>query len=196
MITILDYGINNLHSISRAVALVGGEAEIRTDVGSADRLIIPGVGAFAKAMSALSPVVDEIRAFAKSGKPVMGICLGMQLLFEESEELGFANGLGLLKGSIKYLPKDTGLKIPHMGWSPLTYRSHEGIASEGVDGEQVYFVHSLAAVCATDEDILATADYAREFPAMVRNGNVWGTQFHPEKSGAIGLRMLRKFIEC
>lgn len=195
MVTILDYGINNLNSISRAVESLGHAYRVTTDLpADTERLIVPGVGAFGAAMEALGPLRDDIRAFADEGGPVMGICLGMQLLFDRSVELGEHEGLGLIPGRVDYLPPSPGLKIPHMGWSPLHYRQREALAEGGEEGEQVYFVHSLHAVPDDPETVLATATHGVEFTAAVRRGNVWGAQFHPEKSGAVGLRMLGRFL--
>ncbi len=196
MITILDYGMGNLRSVQKALQALGAKAEISVEVADAGKLIIPGVGAFGAAMERLTPLRQEIREFAASGKPVLGICLGQQLLFDRSEELGAHEGLGLIPGEVRYLPRDLGLKVPHIGWSPLTYRRHGGIGDGGSDGEQVYFVHSLHTVCAEPEDVLATADYGIEFAAAIQHENVWGVQFHPEKSSAVGLRMLRRFVQC
>ncbi len=164
--------------------------------GEIDRLIIPGVGAFGAAMEMIGPLAKEIRAFAQLGKPLLGICLGQQLLFDSSEEHGFSLGLGLIPGLVKYLPPSPGLKVPHMGWSSLTYERHQGFGNGGVDHEQVYFVHSLFCDCKDSKDVVATADYGITFPAMVQRNNVWGTQFHPEKSGPVGLRMLGEFLKC
>ena len=196
MITILDYGMGNLRSVQKALEALGARNEISDHIGKAEKLIIPGVGAFGAAMERLTPMREEIRQFAASGKPLLGICLGQQLLFEGSEELGEHDGLGIVPGRVRYLPGDAGLKVPHVGWSGLSYRHMDGLAQGGHGGEQVYFVHSLYTDCADGKDVLATAEYGIEFPAAIMRGNVWGAQFHPEKSGAVGLRMLRKFVEC
>ena len=169
---------------------------VSTDIDSASKLIIPGVGAFGAAMERLQPMRDRIRKYAADGLPLMGICLGQQLLFDSSEELGEHQGLGLIRGRVKYLPPDMGLKVPHIGWSPLHYRAASGLAADGREGEQVFFVHSLYTECADEVDIAATATYGIEFAAAVQRQNVWGTQFHPEKSSSVGLRILKKFLEC
>lgn len=187
--------MGNLRSVEKALQHLGAECEISPRLGSG-KLVIPGVGAFGAAMERLAPMREEIRAFAAEGNPVMGICLGQQLLFDRSEEMGEFEGLGLIPGRVRYLPKNLGLKVPHMGWGPLTVRKHDGPAQNTHDGEQVYFVHSLYTDCADSSDIAATAEYGIEFPAMVQRGRVWGAQFHPEKSGEVGLRILRSFIEC
>ncbi len=196
MITILDYEINNLGSVAKAVKHLGFEAQCRRDLQGASKLIVPGVGAFGAAMEKLMPMRDEIRAFAASGKPVLGICLGMQLLFDSSEELGEFEGLGLLPGRVRYLPPAPGLKIPNIGWRSLAYRRSDGLGNGAIDGEQVYFVHSLYADPVDPSDVTATATHGIQFTATIQRGNVWGAQFHPEKSGAVGLRMLSKFLAC
>lgn len=192
MIGVLDYGMGNLRSVLKAFESLGVKVGLVERLSGVERLVIPGVGAFGAAMERIGPLRDEIRAFAAGGAPILGICLGQQLLFEESEEMGHHTGLGLVPGRVRYLPAE-GRKVPHMGWSPLTYRRHDGLTEGGVENEQVYFVHSLYTDCADPADVAATADYGVEFPAMVARGNVWGAQFHPEKSGAVGLRMLERF---
>lgn len=197
MITILDYGMGNLRSVEKAIEALGFGVRVMPALDDeTTRLIIPGVGAFGAAMERLRPMRDAIRDFAASGRPLLGICLGQQLLFDSSEEYGENEGLGLVPGRVRYLPKDRGLKVPHMGWSPLTFRRPDGLGAEARDGDQVYFVHSLYTECADPADVAATADYGLEFPAAVQRGNVWGAQFHPEKSGEVGLKMLRSFLTC
>jgi glutamine amidotransferase len=196
MIQILDYGLGNLRSVEKALELLGAQVCVSAQVQTCDKLIIPGVGAFGAAMEKIGPLAAEIKAFAKSGRPLLGICLGQQLLFETSEELGDHVGLGLIPGRVQYLPRIDKLKIPHIGWSPLNWRRADGLASGAIGGEQVYFVHSLHTACDDPADVAATATYGIEFVAAVQHGNVWGTQFHPEKSSEVGLRMLRAFVEC
>jgi glutamine amidotransferase len=196
LIRILDYGLGNLRSVEKAVERLGGQVSVETTLANCDKLIIPGVGAFGAAMERLGPIAEEIRRFAESGKPVLGICLGQQLLFDSSEELGNYDGLGLIPGAVKYLPKSSGLKIPHMGWSPISVLRREGIGTAAETGDQVYFVHSLYTECANRENVVATANYGVEFPAAVQLRNVWGVQFHPEKSSDVGLRMLKACLEC
>lgn len=195
MIGVLDYGMGNLRSVLKAFEALGAPVKLVQKVEGIDKLVIPGVGAFGAAMERIGPLREEIRAFAATGGPTLGICLGQQLLFEESEEMGHHEGLGLIAGRVRYLPAE-GQKVPHMGWSPLHYRQHDGLAKGGDEDEQVYFVHSLYTDCADPADIAATATYGVEFAAMVARKNVWGAQFHPEKSGAVGMRMLRSFAEC
>jgi glutamine amidotransferase len=195
--TILDYGMGNLRSVEKAVAHLGFPVRVLDEVPEdTERLIVPGVGAFGAAMERLASRREAIREFAASGKPLLGICLGQQLLFDWSEEHGRHEGLGLLRGSVRYLPRDMGLKVPHMGWSPLTVRIPEGPMAKLGSGEHVFFVHSLHTVCEDPHDVVATAEYGLPFAAAVRRENVWGTQFHPEKSGDVGLRILRSFLEC
>jgi glutamine amidotransferase len=188
--------MGNLRSVEKAIEALGHHCRVQTNLEGAEKLIIPGVGAFGAAMEKIGPLRDEIRAFAASGKLVLGICLGQQLLFDSSEELGEFEGLGLIPGRVRYLPSDTGLKVPHMGWSPLKYREGSWLAEGGQQGEQVYFVHSLYTDCADPNDVAATATYGVEFAAAVQRRNVWGTQFHPEKSSIVGMRVLRRFLGC
>jgi imidazole glycerol-phosphate synthase subunit HisH len=147
-------------------------------------------------MERLRPLKDEIRAFAAAGNPLLGICLGQQLLFDVSEEMGEHVGLGLVPGRVRYLPGGPGLKVPHMGWSALTPAAKADVCKEVHKGEQVYFVHSLYTSCDDLADVAATAEHGIQFPAAVQRDNVWGVQFHPEKSGDVGLRILKSFVEC
>jgi len=196
VVTILDYGINNLSSVAKAVRSLDVECQIRDHVSGATKLIIPGVGAFGAAMEHLSPLRDGIRGLAADGVPILGICLGMQLLFDASEEFGHHEGLGLIPGQIQFLPRHDGIKIPHMGWSALAFPQPSPIF-EGIEaGEQVYFVHSLVARCEDPNDITATAFHGEPFTAAVKRENVQGTQFHPEKSGSVGIRILENFLRC
>jgi glutamine amidotransferase len=188
--------MGNLRSVEKAVETLGYSANVSSEIGEATKLIIPGVGAFGAAMERLQPMREAIRSFAVSGRPLMGICLGQQLLFDSSEEQGHFEGLGLIRGTVRYLPSNMGLKVPHIGWSPLSYQNGSGLGTNGVDGEQVYFVHSLHTVCEDASDIAATASYGIEFAAAIQRDNIWGTQFHPEKSSAVGLRILKNFLLC
>lgn len=196
MIVVLDYGMGNLRSVSRALERLGAPHRIQSDLSGADKLIIPGVGAFGAAMDKLSPLADAIRAFAEAGKPLLGICLGQQLLFERSEELGSYQGLGLVPGRVRYLRRQPGLKVPHMGWSALDPVPGHDFAETVTQGDQVYFVHSLITQCADEADVAAWAEHGERFAAMIQRDNVWGTQFHPEKSGTVGLRILERFVTC
>ncbi len=188
--------MGNLRSVEKAIEFLGFSCQISSSLEGADKLIIPGVGAFGAAMERIYPLAEEIRHFASAGNPLLGICLGQQLLFETSEEHGQTTGLGLIPGHVRYLPQNTGLKVPHVGWSHLTYHRNDGLATAGIQGDQVYFVHSLYTDCLDLNDIAATANYGIEFAAAVQRGSVWGTQFHPEKSSSVGLRILRNFLEC
>ena len=173
--------MGNLRSVKQALAAVGCDAIVQSNLSGASRLIIPGVGAFGAAMERLAPLAPEIRKAAADGMPILGLCLGQQLLFESSEERGSYTGLGLLAGYVSYLPPAPEIKIPHMGWNGLHYVRSEGPTAGGKEGEQVYFVHSLVTVCADPEDVVATATHGIEFAAAVGRNNVWGCQFHPEK---------------
>lgn len=188
--------MGNLRSVQQALTAVGCVSTVQSSLSGASKLIIPGVGAFGAAMERLSPIAAEIRKAAADGMPILGLCLGQQLLFETSEERGSHAGLGLLEGKVVYLRPQPGLKIPHIGWNALRYRRNDGPTAGGLEGEQVYFVHSLVTVCNDPSDVVATANHGIDFAAAVGRKNVWGCQFHPEKSGEIGLRMLRRFVAC
>ena len=199
MIGIIDYGVGNLFSLCSSCKAIGEEAFVSGDaeeLAKADRLILPGVGAFEDAAKKLrdSGMAAFVRAQAAQGKPLLGICLGMQLLFEKSYEYGRHQGLGLLKGQVVpmegKLPSD--LKIPHMGWNALDVR--RGTLLEGLSGQYVYFVHSFFAENCEDS-LSALTEYGIPITAAVEKGNIYGCQFHPEKSGNVGLGILRKFAE-
>ena len=202
MIAIVDYGVGNLFSLKSSLAAIGQEAVVTADADvlrSADQVILPGVGAFGDAaaklrQSGLDQVVIEL---ANSGKPLMGICLGMQLLFDKGYEYGVHDGLGLIHGDIRpitdVIPKE--LKVPHIGWNALQFCGEKSPLFRYVEeGECVYFVHSFyGANCA--DNTIATTEYGADLTAAVQNGNVFGCQFHPEKSGDTGMRILRAFCE-
>ena len=195
MIAIIDYGMGNLRSVQKAFEYLGFEAVVTDDaavVASAERVVLPGVGAFEDAMARLrqSGLDRALLDAARQGKPVLGICLGMQMMFEHSEENGFHDGLGLFPGTVTRL-EDHGLKIPHMGWNTLITRDCPQFR-EGWN-PCVYFVHSYCAAEISDAFTVATCDYGQTFTAAVCRGNVMATQFHPEKSGEMGLDMLRRF---
>ena len=199
MIGIIDYGVGNLFSLCSSCACIGEKAFVSGDpaeLAKADRLILPGVGAFEDAAKKLrdSGMADFVRTQAAEGKPLLGICLGMQLLFEKSYEYGCHEGLGLLKGQVVpmegRIPAE--LKIPHMGWNALDVRC--GTLLEGLNGQYVYFVHSFFAENCEDS-LSAVTEYGIPITAAVEQGNIYGCQFHPEKSGNVGLSILRKFAE-
>lgn len=202
MVAIVDYGVGNIFSLKSSFAAIGAEVTVTSDektLREADRIILPGVGAFEDAAKKLeeSGMASLIKELAASGKPLMGICLGMQLLFEKSYEYGEHEGLGLIKGSIKpikdVIPKD--YKIPHIGWNKLNFKKKDCPVFKYInDGDYVYFVHSFyGADC--QASTAATTEYGAELTAAVMDKNVFGCQFHPEKSGQVGLDILRAFVE-
>ena len=197
MTGIIDYGVGNLHSVSKALAALGVESRIVSDgrgFSRCDRLILPGVGAFPDAMAALtgSGLTDAVLKAAKE-KPFLGICLGMQMLFEESDEVRPCRGLGLLPGRIERI--ETALKLPQIGWNALDILRPNAMTEGLENGSYVYFVHSFMAKPWDENDLAAVTDYGTRVPAMVARGNLFGCQFHPEKSGEVGLQMLRNFAK-
>lgn len=201
MIAIIDYGVGNLFSLCSSLKKVGVEAVVTGDkeiIKKADKLILPGVGAFGDAMEKLkADGLDQlIKEEAANGKPLLGICLGMQLLFDKSHEFGLHNGLGLIKGEVvpmdNRIPKQ--LKIPHIGWNALNLKGDCPIFRNNKNGDFVYFVHSFFATDC-EESVTATTEYGIEITAAAANGNIFGCQFHPEKSGETGLKILRAFCE-
>ena len=197
MIAIIDYGCGNLFSLSSSLESLGIECRITSDkdeIRNADKIILPGVGAFADAAKKLkeSGLGELVISLASEGKPILGICLGMQLLFEKSYEYGEYEGLGLIKGSVRYMDEPD-LIIPHMGWNKLEKLNECPLLENIGDNEYVYFVHSYKAECA-DKNISAYSEYGGKVPALVFDGKfVYGAQFHPEKSGETGLKILRSF---
>ena len=199
MIAIIDYDAGNLRSVEKALQALGEETVItrdRDEILSADRVILPGVGAFGDAMEKLHQygLVEIIRQVVQNGTPFLGICLGLQLLFEESEESQGVPGLGILKGKIRRIPNTPGLKIPHMGWNSLTLRPETRLFSGLGEDPYVYFVHSYYLEAADPEIVAASADYGVVIHAAVESGNVFACQFHPEKSSDTGLQILKNFI--
>lgn len=201
MIAIIDYGVGNLFSLRSSFAAIGQEAAVTRDIGEirrADRLILPGVGAFEDAAEKLraSGMDRAVKEETAKGKPLLGVCLGMQMLFERSHEYGVHEGLGLLKGEIRPIAEriPEGLKIPQMGWNALKIVKDSPLLKYTREGEYVYFVHSYSAVDC-DESLLAVTEYGADLTACVGKGNVFGCQFHPEKSGEVGLRILKAFCE-
>jgi len=194
MIVIINYGTGNLKSIKNGFSKIGEEAVISDDIydmEKADALILPGVGAFGSAMEHLKNYKDLIHDHINAGKPFLGVCLGQQILFSESEESEGVKGLDVLKGEVLRLPD--GLKIPHMGWNNLEIKNKCSLL-EGISNDYMYFVHSYY-VKPEDEDIIAaTTNYGIDVPAAICNENIFATQFHPEKSGEIGLNILKNFV--
>lgn len=199
MIAIVNYGVGNLFSLASSFGAIGEEVSVTSspeDLKTAERIILPGVGAFEDAAKKLvssglaQPLVDE----ANAGKPVLGICLGMQLLFTKSYEFGEHNGLDLIPGTVRAIAEvvPEGLKIPQMGWNSLHITQPGGVFANTREGEHVYFVHSYSARC-EDKYITATTEYGADLVAAVQRRNIFGVQFHPEKSGNVGLRILRAF---
>ena len=202
MIAIVDYGVGNLFSLESSFRAIGAEVTVTGDadvIRTADKIVLPGVGAFADAAAKLfnSGLAEVVCQEAKAGKPLLGICLGMQLLLEYSLEYGRHRGLGLIKGEIhpisEFIPE--GLKIPHIGWNALSFGERKSELFKYIkEGDCVYFVHSFSgAEC--EESVIATAEYGAPLVAAVAEGNVYGCQFHPEKSGKVGLAILRAFSE-
>lgn len=203
MITIVDYGVGNLFSLASSLQFLGVQTQVTGDpdaLRASDRVILPGVGAFADAMAQLRAkgLTDVLRELAASGKPLLGICLGMQVLFERGYEYGEHEGLGLIAGSVAPLaddlPPDAGLKIPHMGWNRLTITRDVPLLRKIKDGDSVYYVHSYYAK-GCEKSTAAVSQYGVAVTGTVVNGNVMGTQFHPEKSGETGLKILKAFSE-
>jgi imidazole glycerol-phosphate synthase subunit HisH len=199
MIAIIDYGMGNLHSVSKAVERLGYEAVVTADAAqilSADAAILPGVGAFGDAMQHLreSGLIAAAAQFAATGKPLLGICLGMQLLFTRSEEHGLHEGLNLLPGQVVRFRG--GFKVPHMGWNRLSFaKAKENPLFGGIEEGHVYFVHSYHVQPEVPSDLLASTDYYGPVTAIVGRDNVYGMQFHPEKSGQVGMFLLGNFLK-
>jgi glutamine amidotransferase len=198
MITIVDYGMGNLRSVQKAFEKLGFEANVTADsnaVSRAEKLVLPGVGAFADAMVGLRErqLIQPIREFIESGRPFLGICLGLQLLFEVSYEDGEHEGLGILRGEVLRFSVNAGLKVPHMGWNQLRMCRPAAIVDGIADGSFVYFVHSYYVAPADVAITTAETDYPEPFTSIVSRDNLFATQFHPEKSQQVGLRLLRNF---
>lgn len=201
MIAIIDYGVGNLFSVEKALAALGADVKITSDaseITAADKIVLPGVGAFGDCMENLTAtgLIPTIKDFVRTGKPMLGICVGLQILFEGSEESIGVAGLGLLKGKVRRI-QAPGLKVPHMGWNSLTIKNprqqldiFQGLSEK----PYVYFVHSYHAVPQDSSIITATTEYGSVLTAAVAKGNIQATQFHPEKSGDVGLAILKNFI--
>lgn len=199
MVAIIDYGAGNLSSVKKALDFLGAESEITKDrdkIMAASHIILPGVGSFGDAMDSMNRrgLTETVKEAALSGKPFLGICLGLQLLFESSEESPGVQGLGLLKGKIAEIPKDRGLKVPHIGWNSVSLKQTDGIF-KGIDqNSYFYFVHSYYLKGADEDAVAATTDYGVEIECAVQQGNLCATQFHPEKSSKTGLQVLKNFL--
>ena len=204
MIAIVDYGVGNLFSLSSSLKTLGIESELTADpprLQQADQVILPGVGAFGDAMKKLQATgLDQaVKQLAASGKPLLGICLGMQLLFDSSEEFGQQAGLGLIPGRVVSLKeafeqKGIDLKVPHIGWNPITIKQTSPLLKNIQEQDQFYYVHSFYATDC-ESHLVATSEYGVSVPGIVAKDNVYGTQFHPEKSGKVGLALLQAFAE-
>jgi glutamine amidotransferase len=205
MIAIVDYGVGNLFSLKSSLSKLGITAEVTADpavLAQANQIILPGVGAFGDAIAKLkkNDLDKEVIRLAQAGKPLLGICLGMQLLFDESEEFGHYAGLGLIPGKVTSMAADfeknnIPLKVPHIGWNELTIlQDNCPILKNTNTGDSFYYVHSFYGV-ECEKNLMATSDYGLAVTGVVQNGNIFGTQFHPEKSGQVGLNLLKAFSE-
>lgn len=198
MITIVDYDAGNLKSVEKALLYIGEKPVVTSDsddILASDRIILPGVGAFGDAMKKLSDkgLVDTLKKAVEKGIPLLGICLGMQLLFDESDESKGVGGLSILPGKIIHIPADGVHKIPHMGWNSLEFSKETRLFKGIKEDSYVYFVHSYYLEAANVSDVAATTEYITHIHAAVEKGNIYGCQFHPEKSGEVGLNILRNF---
>ena len=200
MIAIIDYDAGNIRSVEKALLALGEQPVVtrkKEEILAADKLILPGVGAFGDAMERLHQygLVDVIREAVKDkGIPILGICLGLQLMFERSDESDGVEGLGLLKGEILKIPDSPGLKIPHMGWNSLKIKPDTCLFARIPDGAYVYFVHSYYLKAEDPDIVAATTEYSTHIHAAVEQGNIFACQFHPEKSSEVGLQILKNFI--
>jgi len=200
LIAIIDYEVGNLGSVEKALHFIGCDAEVSSDrdfILSADAVVLPGVGAFADAMENLKrhDMINVIHTVIERGKPFLGICLGMQLLFEYSEEGGEnVQGLNILKGAIRQLPRNMDLKVPHMGWNLLKTKGNPALFSNLSKAPYVYFVHSYYLDTPDKDIVIGDSSYGITFSVAVQKENVFATQFHPEKSGEVGLEILRNFV--
>ncbi|MCR4605135.1 MAG: imidazole glycerol phosphate synthase subunit HisH [Eubacterium sp.] len=201
MIAIADYGAGNMASVGKALKFLGENPVVTSDseeIKKADKVIVPGVGAFEDAMNRMNNLglTEVLREYAASGRPIFGICLGLQLFFEESEESkNRVEGLGLLPGKLVKFPAKEGYKIPHMGWNSLKIKEGSKLFAGIPDESYVYFVHSYFLQAKNEGDVAATSEYIVPFHAAVESGNIFATQFHPEKSGEVGLKILKNFVE-
>ena len=201
MLVVIDYGAGNLRSVLHALHHLGVDepklAHTPADLEGAQQIILPGVGAFGAGMQQLhrQQLVEPLKTALRAGVPYLGICLGMQFLFEHSDEMGQHAGLGVLPGHVTRFSPDLGLKIPHMGWNQLHIRRESPLLADVPPGSYAYFVHSYYCVPASPDDLMIETDYGQPFAAGIQRDNVYGVQFHPEKSQAIGLQILRNFLK-
>ncbi len=199
MIAIIDYGAGNLQSVKKALDFIGAESEITMDkakIENASHIILPGVGSFGDAMDSIRKrgLEKTIKKSADGSKPFLGICLGLQLLFEHSDESPEASGLGIFKGDIVTIPKNMGLKVPHIGWNSVELKQNNGIFENVDNNSYFYFVHSYYLKNAPDDIVAGVTDYGVGIQCAVQKGLVCATQFHPEKSSEVGLKLLRNFV--
>lgn len=201
VILVVDYGMSNLRSVSKALEKLGAKVEISglaSDLAKAQKVVLPGVGAFGDAVKELEKraLISSLRAFAQKGSPVMGICLGLQLLFDSSDESPEARGLGVLPGKVTRFSSDLKLKIPHIGWNEIHIQRPHCPLTQGLDEKPyAYFVHSYYVVPDHQETVLSNTDYGITFPSMIWRNNIYGCQFHPEKSQETGLKILENFVK-
>ncbi len=198
MIAIIDYGAGNLQSVKKAFDFIGAESVITDNpetINACDKILLPGVGSFGDAMDSMNKkgLIETVKQNALSGKPFLGICLGLQLLFEESEESPGIEGLGIFKGKIKKFSPDMGLKIPHIGWNSLEIKQKDTLFKDIPENSYVYFVHSYYLHAEDENEIATVTNYGIDFHSAVGKNNIFATQFHPEKSGDVGLQILRNF---
>lgn len=200
MIAIIDYGAGNIRSVYKALRFIGADCKItkdKTEIMNADGAILPGQGSFGDCMNSMTSreIADTVKDFINSGKPFLGICVGLQLLFDESEESEGVKGLGVFEGKIRRIPNGEGLKIPHMGWNSLEIKDGDPLFKDVENGSYVYFVHSYYLDCPDKSLVSSQTEYGVRIDASVSRGNVFATQFHPEKSGDVGLKLLKNFTE-
>lgn len=196
MTVIVDYGMGNLRSVEKACQHLGHVVAIQRDLTGATKVILPGVGAFAQAMENLGSVASALVDWIEDGQPLLGICLGQQLLLEVSEEFGETKGLGVVGGRVRYFGDDLGLSVPQMGWNDVETVFEGGLMAGVEAGDQVYFVHSLYTECTDHSVVAGWTEYGVRYASAIQQGNLWATQFHPEKSGTVGLRILENFLRC